>query len=125
MKHEDILKLLFAVSQANPQNDTIAFDVTDPFRPMPVQTKNILNKEYFDLMVAGPFLYQSLYNATVLLDAISVGLERINTPEARVWIEAIEAQSRQGLGALMVATEGSEKVIKESNAETMMWYRKN
>lgn len=107
MNHDEILKLLYAVSHATEANAPTLFDVTNMFRPVPVLIKNSLNEKHFDLFSASGFMYQSLFNSVSTLDAIATHLENFQSRENEALIEIINRQTQATLMAMRIATEGA------------------
>lgn len=125
MTHNDLLKLMFAVSHATEANAPTMFDVTNMFRPMPIQIKNSLNGEVFDLFAASATLYQTLFTSISMAEAVIDHLERLSDPVSLELVRLLNIHVSASMMAMRLATEGAETVIKEANADNWQHWKKD
>lgn len=125
MTNEEILKLVYVVSHATEQNAPTLFDATNMFRPVPITIKNSLNEKHFDLLTASAAMYQRLFNATSVLEALSTEIEQSTIKEKQMLLKLIDTETALCLMTMRIATHGAEQVVKEATAEQNAKFGKN
>lgn len=125
MTNDEILKLVYVVSHATEQNAPTLFDATNMFRPVPIAIKNSLNEKHFDLMTASAGMYQRLFNATAVLDAVSGAIEESTIKDKQMLLSLIDTETALCLMAMRIATHGAEQVMREATAEQNSKFGKN
>lgn len=125
MTNEEILKLVYVVSHATEANAPTLFDATNMFRPVPITIKNSLNEKHFDLMTASAAMYQRLFNAVAVLEALSENIEASTIKDKQLLLSMIDAETSLCLTAMRIATHGAEVVNKEFIADDNAKFGKN
>lgn len=125
MTNEEILKLVYVVSHATEANAPTLFDVTNMFRPVAITIKNSLNEKHFDLMTASAAMYQRLFNAVAVLEALSETIEASSIKDRQTLVNMIDAETALCLMTMRIATHGAELVVKEATADNNSKFGKN
>lgn len=122
VKHDDLLHAQFVVDTNG------AVGVYDRRRPRPddarlVFTSNSFVDEWYWVMSAAPTMYQTLYQQWVALEACIEINEKLKKAQPLVYVRMSRLYSRmqnQILETLRIATEGSQRVARERQAEQVV-----